>query len=175
MYLATLQSHKMSKFDGVIYTFITSETINLIKSPITFLISGDLTRQPKHRDLFFFFFWIQVYCPLRQGLTSDFTFDYATLWLPVPVSPLLPWPSSASSQGSPWVITPHEDPAQKHCSRTHHIGMCASIAQIEWICQNWLLSFLLLLCAPTRLCNRHDELVWWRLVLSRWSLWSGSS
>ena len=82
--------------------------------------------------VFFFFFWIQVYCPLRQGLMSDFTFDYATLWLPVSVSPLPPWPSSASSQGSPQVITPCEDPAQKCCFQMHHDR------NVHWHSTDWV-------------------------------------
>ena len=58
----------------------------------------------------------------RHGLTLDFTFVYATLWLLVPVSPPSPWPSSASVQGSPRVIAPHTEPARKRCFRMRHHG-----------------------------------------------------
>ena len=105
------------------------------------LVTYHLSTSLLSEFFFFFFFWIQVCCPSRQGLMSDFTFNYATLWLPVPVLPLPLWPSSASSRGSPQVIAPHEDPAQKHCFQTHHDrNMCW--CSTDWVDLSMLASFI---------------------------------
>jgi hypothetical protein len=54
----------------------------------------------------------------------DFTFVYATPMAPMPVPPLPPRLPSASSQGSPQVIAPYEDPTWKwkHCFWVRRFG-----------------------------------------------------
>jgi hypothetical protein len=69
--------------------------------------------------LFFFFFFFNIRFIVRRGGASCWTLHivYATPLAPMPVSPLPPRPSSASAQGTPLVIAPHANPAQKRCFR----------------------------------------------------------
>ena len=124
----------------------------------------------------FFFFFFESKFIVHQGRASCQTLHLTML------------PSGSQCQFHPCLPGHPQHPCKAHPKwslpmRTQHrntvfrctiIGTCAGIAQIEWICWCWLLSFMLLLCTSDCLCNRHDELVWWRLVLSRWSLWSRS-
>jgi hypothetical protein len=68
---------------------------------------------------FFFFFFFNIRFIVRRGGASCWTLHivYATPLAPMPVLPLPPRPSSASAQGTPLVIAPHANPAQKHCFR----------------------------------------------------------
>ena len=68
----------------------------------------------------YIFFNIQFI--VHQGGASCWTLHivYATPLAPMPVLPLPLWPSSASAQGTPLVIAPHANPAQKCCFWMHH-------------------------------------------------------
>ena len=70
-----------------------------------------------YTNIFFFFFNIRFI--VRRGGASCWTSHivYATPLAPMPVLPLPPQPSSASAQGTPLVIAPHANPAQKRCFR----------------------------------------------------------
>ena len=67
---------------------------------------------------FYYYFYIRFI--VRRGGASCWTLHivYATPLAPMLVSPLPPRPSSASAQGTPLVIAPHANPAQKRCFRT---------------------------------------------------------